>query len=384
MLTGTNATFIFDGDSLSAWPGSFAWLFRDMSFAANRKAYYNLAVGGQVIAQVVDRYEPMVYPHRPDTHGGDGGDAAFYHILVGTNVFNLNTASTSSDLIDPLAALVSRAKSDGFIVIVGTLTPFGDALSSGSIVKRLQSNAAIRRNTIGADLIPDYASVLPNAFDADIYPDKHHPGPPGRYLMAKYLNEGLTRGYFDNKSFVRVEPWNRNDIEREWQLTAGGLYVPYLDVFREMKISGQIYPQEMHGSQLIPACEIAMRYSSTNGVANDWIGSGYKAQFLHHVGNAVTAQPSTPDHIPLSAGKLATPSAENCINFEITISNWNKPTYTKAKVRVDYFDQATQMIAESHGTVWHTGNTQMNAFQMYSVLGDQTFSGYVRLEGIKG
>ncbi|SDU31864.1 Lysophospholipase L1 [Verrucomicrobium sp. GAS474] len=195
----TDQYFIFEGDSITA--GAFAthpfsYYFASMSFASGRGTIINDAVSGSTISpgsgsgnNVSDRYNSNVKPYRPSASGGSGGATAYLFLMIGTNDIG-NLGNTGSQVITALGTYCAQARSDGFTLVLSTITPRTSAYGWTATMEgyRQQVNSAIRNGTIPCDILIDYAAALSNPADTGLYYDGLHPLDAGQQVLARYLN----------------------------------------------------------------------------------------------------------------------------------------------------------------------------------------------------
>lgn len=224
-------SFVFEGDSItygfnlsSPTTQCFGYLASLMPFFAGHGTYFNDAVNGSTIApgtnggnNISDRYVANVKPYRPAANGGSGGPRAYLFLLIGTNdIANLGYNATS--VIAALNTYIAQAQSDGFTVILGTLTPrTGSGWTFTNEGNLELVNQAIRAGVNGASgssvWIPssgvlDYNQVLSctGAAGNDItyYSDGLHPNAMGHQILANYVNSTMSAGTY---SQPRSAPW---------------------------------------------------------------------------------------------------------------------------------------------------------------------------------
>lgn len=196
------SAIIFVGDSITAGvtlsspsTQAFPALFSNDTFAHGHGVYQNLGASGYQISDLVTQYSGSVYPHRPTANGGDGGPQSFLFVLIGTN--NIAIAGQSaSTVITALSGYITQAQSDGFTVIVSTITPRG--IYGGQVWGPTQENArlsvnyAIRNRTVPSNIVVDYCTPVPDWSDTTVYTDQLHPAATGHQFIEHYLNQRMS------------------------------------------------------------------------------------------------------------------------------------------------------------------------------------------------
>lgn len=206
---------IFDGDSITEGNtiGGFKYsnYFKTLSYCNNVINTPNYAVGGAWIPvgsnsgnNITDRYNNTVRALRPAANGGSGAKRVGLHILIGTNDLSPAYGNMSAaTVIANLTAYATQAMSDGFTLILGTILPRSDSggwLSLDAEANRLAVNDAIKKGVIPADIVVDYASVLTDSRDAEMFHDKIHPTIGGSKRIAEHLNRVMLSGVSDKHS----------------------------------------------------------------------------------------------------------------------------------------------------------------------------------------
>ncbi len=196
---GPNATFLFEGDSITygqylSNPATqrYSTLFASLSFASAATAVRNDAVSGSAIADVAGRYAANVYPHRTAAKGGDGGTTAYLVLMIGTNDVSNGTAAPA--MLAALSAYTTQARTDGFTVVLATILPASRNATAAARAAYEAYNAAIRTGQVPCDFVWDANIALPNPADTALYPDNLHPSATGHLALANSLNSQLLAG----------------------------------------------------------------------------------------------------------------------------------------------------------------------------------------------
>lgn len=191
--------FIFEGDSITAyienggtlsstnqWDTKFCSDLALANFINNR---YNVARGGEKLADIVSQYNTEVRPNRPSV---TGSDRAYLFVEIGSNDINQNvlTSATSGSWLTSLQVYTSNAQADGFKVGWFNILPRTNFDATKEWV-RSNVSSNIMASTI-PDLKIDIESVLPNPADTVYYSDGVHPTAAGATLIANEAINAIT------------------------------------------------------------------------------------------------------------------------------------------------------------------------------------------------
>ena len=197
-------SLVFEGDSIFFGYGlpvpstqNPCYLLSKSEWGLSKGGYYNFASTGALLhspapsglLSVTDRY---VYPHRPTTNGGDGGEEAVLYCNAGINDLAYN--ADASQLIGDMRAYAQRARADGFSVIFDTILPTQFPSLEG---RRIEVNRAILSGEAGADAVLNSAQLLPDPSSMQNFTDGTHPSVRGNILRASYMTQFLSSGAFD-------------------------------------------------------------------------------------------------------------------------------------------------------------------------------------------
>jgi hypothetical protein len=165
-------------------------------------AAVTLTLGGNNCA---DRYASQIYPHRPASHGGNGGPRAFLFVMVGANP--IRGGESGAEVVTELTAYTTQARADGFTVVLATLLPgFNGFYNPAEETVREGVNQQIRRYLIPCDQVIDCARCLSG--DSTLFDSLGaHPLTIGNNILAHFLNDQMvgggafykgTEGYVEN------------------------------------------------------------------------------------------------------------------------------------------------------------------------------------------
>ena len=173
-ITGTNNTFVFEGDSRTTEPGlagaGNSWPSKLMALPlfSGKGTSYNVATSGATLANIVSEYTTQVYPHRPTANGGDGTGTCYLFVYIDANdVGSMTTATYFTDR----ESYITTAQGHGFTVIIITGTRGNYAQASAD--KLVALNKLTRAGT-AANYIVDAAALFPDNADTLVYSDGLH------------------------------------------------------------------------------------------------------------------------------------------------------------------------------------------------------------------
>ena len=197
---------IFEGDSITAGTTttnpaiqSYPYYFSQLSFASNA-IIRNVAVAGSFIStnyattnalDIAGRYSNNVYPLRPASHGGSGGAVVYLDLMIGIN----NVFGADTNLITEINTYTTKAKSDGFTVVLATILDSSHLMGTNTTSIHQQINNAIRAGVVARDIIWDANTVLTDPYDTNEFStDGIHPLAIGNMALAQNLNSTLSAG----------------------------------------------------------------------------------------------------------------------------------------------------------------------------------------------
>ena len=204
---------------------------------------------------ITDRYMTFVYPHRPAAKGGDGGPRAILYVMAGTNP--LHQAETASKVMSDLTTYTTRARSDGFYVVLSTILPgFNSWFSTSTEANRETVNTAIRQYQIPCDLMIDNAQCL--AGPATLFDGLGvHPNATANTILAFYLNSQMISdgsNYAGSVGYVDSSQEFEDNVtvdgsETANTLTGTNVFAPEYNLTPQV-LTGSGYPTVAYGSYI--------------------------------------------------------------------------------------------------------------------------------------
>lgn len=382
-FTGAGCTMLFDGDSLTYGyllpdpaTQNYGAQFFGQQFCFGAKAYYNFAVSGDRMNQIAARYATFVRPHRPDSFGGDGGPRAYLFVTAGTN--NFVDGISAADLLAQITAYIATARADGFTVVWGTITPSTYFGIGGWEEKRMQVNAAIRRNDVGANFVWDMESYLQNSRDTIIFPDGGHYSLAACTILAKNLNLGMMNGGFPISSSFGISK-NGHSQDAAFECASPGdfeftnqtsIIVKNLGQYKRLSITGTIYPSTQSF--------LRARVSTDNGAT--FLDSGYLS--LSTVSANILANPIVVSNLSgaywdFSGGSTVGNNALNEMHFALDANRFNEAQRTGMTIIAGL--ENTSAVGHFTGFLRHNTPVACNALQIYAETGNVT--GSIMVEG---
>ncbi len=175
---------VFEGDSItdpnvnpSTWPvqlvANYAW--------AGAVSYFNDAVSGSSISDIVSRYAANVYPHRPSA-----GQRVLLYVLIGHN--DLNSGTSGATAYAALASYWATAKADGFTIVAITVPPSTHFTGTVKDTERATFNQLVRQNYTNYGFLADADTVYPVPTNTTYFADGTHPTAAWHLLMASEAN----------------------------------------------------------------------------------------------------------------------------------------------------------------------------------------------------
>lgn len=223
--TRTDINYVFEGDSRTAtgaipdYPAKLATL----SNFAGTGTFYNVATGGNYIADIVSQYATEVYPKRPN---GTTITEAYLFVLIGINDLTLPTPDFAS-LANTVKSYCATAKVDGFKVVLFT-TFYRRGFTRTQELARQKYNDYLREGLMTGDYsLIDLENVFPPNQDSIFYIDAVHLAETGNTLIASYVNDkfplGNERNSLSNRNIMQDIFTPYSDFKIDGDLKASSL-----------------------------------------------------------------------------------------------------------------------------------------------------------------
>lgn len=158
----------------------------------NLAFYTNYAVGGSQHLTATNAYYSNALAILPaSATGGTNVLIVTYDALL---TFNAGTWATADDAIAAYTAWGNDCHSRGFKFIVPTMMPVPYFPTVSQIPISVKFNSWLKRSSNIVDLVPDFASVIPDAYDTNFVSDGTHPTALGHSYLVKEFDAVVRMG----------------------------------------------------------------------------------------------------------------------------------------------------------------------------------------------
>lgn len=290
----------------------------------------------------------------------------------------------SSETIGGVTTLVIRGGQMAFIICDGTnfqveIRGTAYATQSGGYTALVGDRATVQRFTAAATLALTAAATLGSSWTLDVV------AAGGAVIIdpngSETINGATTltlpigtsaKIICDGSNFFTVfKPCIWEPIGDFAPSAVSALNVTDLSAYRRLWIHGHLYPSTTAG--------IFIRTSTNNGSSYDSGASDYAYQTLSALGTTVATVANTATAFSISGTTGIITGADNGVQFDVYIDNFNKASQGKFKAACGAVTSG-DLVTEQHGR--RAQATARNAFSMFP--GSGTMTGFVTVEGIRG